>query len=98
MNTFEDFEDFENIIYNNTVLIQFYEEWCQKNKQDISEILGDEILYYKCNADLQDEIVEWCDVTDLPTFVCYKNGNRIFTLEGSNKNQLKKLIDEINNL
>ena len=94
-NTFADFDEFENTIYESTVLIEFYEEWCQKNKQDISDLLNPEILYYKCNVDEQEDIAEWCDITDLPTFICYRNGVQLFTLEGSNKHQLKKLLDNI---
>jgi thioredoxin-like negative regulator of GroEL len=92
-NTFTDFDDFENTIYGDKpVLIEFFEEWSQKHKElDIPEF----ILYYKCNVSEQDDIAEWCDITDLPTFICFQNGVELFALEGSNKVQLKKLIDNI---
>ena len=93
--TFENFENFETIVNENIVLIEFYEDWCPKNKQDITDIIDDKIMLYKCNVDEQEDIAEWCDITDLPTYICYENGVQLFTLEGTNKHQLKKLLDNV---
>lgn len=91
--TFTNFDDFETIIYNNLVLVEFVVDW--KEYSDISKLIPPQLLYYRCNVDEQEDIAEWCDINDIPTFICYDKGDILFSMDGDNKHHLKKFIDTI---
>jgi Thioredoxin domain-containing protein len=102
--TFDSFEDFENKIYTDKpVFIEFYTDWCRdrlKTASFIEDLELDEriigkIDVYRCNIDEQEDIAEYCDVTDLPSCVCFQNGTSLFTMEGLNKDKLKNHLYNI---
>ena len=91
MNTFKDFEDFETKIYSDIpILIQFYADWERWKMCDLPE----HIDVYKCNIDEQEDIAEYCDITDLPSTVCFRDGKCIFFMEGNNKVKLNGLLEK----
>lgn len=103
-NTFIDFEDFENKIYGDRpVFIEFYADWCPnctKNNHLIPDLSKEDniinnIDIYRCNIEEQEDIADYCDITDLPSYICFQNGVYLFTKEGLNKDTLKRLLNGV---
>ena len=72
-------ENFENTIYNGTVLVDFYADWCGpcKMQSPIIDEIADEYNEYKVgkvNVDDEDEIAEQFKIVSIPTLLVFKNG------------------------
>lgn len=87
------------------ILIDFYADFCGPCKQIapfFEQLSNSEISKYVCfvkvNVDEAGELAEQLGVSAMPTFLAYKNGNRIAELVGANKDKLTALIKEIASL
>jgi thioredoxin 1 len=79
--------DFENIIANKMVVIDFYAEWCQPCKvQDkyLVELSNDfpEVIFAKINVDDNRFLSKENRVLTLPTLLFFKEGKEVSRLTG----------------
>ena len=89
--------DFNNIINEDEVLIDFYTDWCGPCKM-IGEILEDVdfIKVVKVNADKFPSISMKLGIMSVPTLCFYKKGNLVLKEVGfKTLDELKKLYESI---
>jgi len=96
--------DMDSAIYSNTiVVIDFWAPWCAPCKLAISKIqnfekqLKDSVTFYKVNVDEEHELASELQIKSLPTFIIYKNGEKVKTVL-NNADLLKQALDELMNL
>ena len=91
-------KEFNEIINNGKVLVDFYAEWCGPCKMlsPIVDELADEISdvnFYKLNVDDSDEVVRKYNVMSIPTLLVFENGELKNTSIGfKSKEEVKKLL------
>jgi thioredoxin 1 len=90
--------EFDEVIKNGKVLVDFYAEWCGPCKmlgpvvEEVSEELKD-VSFYKLNVDESDEIVRRYSVMSIPTLLVFENGELNNTSVGfKNKEEVKELL------
>ena len=90
--------EFDEVIKNGKVLVDFYAEWCGPCKmlgpvvEEVSEELKD-VSFYKLNVDESDEIVRRYSVMSIPTLLVFENGELKNTSVGfKNKEEVKELL------
>ncbi|MEO6834090.1 MAG: thioredoxin [Chitinophagaceae bacterium] len=81
------------------VLVDFHATWCGPCKmmspilKEVKEELGDTITIIKIDVDKNPEIAQTFSVQGVPTFILFKNGNRLWRQSGAmSKAQLKKIV------
>ena len=100
---------FSNLLASSSVVVaDFYADWCGPCKQiaPIYEQLSaqlsrpNKITFTKINTDNQQELSRSYGVTAMPTFMIFKNAQRIESIQGADPRKLsaavKKLADEAN--
>ena len=90
--------EFDEVIKNGKVLVDFYAEWCGPCKmlgpvvEEVSEELKD-VCFYKLNVDESDEIVRRYSVMSIPTLLVFENGELKTTSVGfKNKEEVRELL------
>lgn len=79
------------------VMVDYFATWCPPCKAiapfyaDLSEEFKD-VLFLKVNVDSLVEVSKEQDITCMPTFKIYKNGNNLGKVEGASPGKLKELI------
>ena len=100
---------FSTLLASSSIVVaDFYADWCGPCKQiaPIYEQLSaqlsrpNKITFTKINTDNQQELVRSYGVTAMPTFMIFKNAQRIESIQGADPRKLsaavKKLADEAN--
>ena len=91
------YEDFQKIINGDKIAaIDFWATWCGPCKM-ISPLFEkfaadaptDQIAFYKVDVDEQEQISQEVGITAMPTFVFFKNGQKITQTVGANPQQLQ---------
>ena len=91
-------KEFNEIINNGKVLVDFYAEWCGPCKMlsPVVDELADEISdvnFYKLNVDDSDEVVRKYNVMSIPTLLVFENGELKNTSVGfKSKEEVKELL------
>ena len=73
--------EFESFIKGETVLIDFFAEWCMPCLmmapviEELSDKFKGKIKFGKVNVDDNGKIAQKLNVTSIPTFVLFKNGS-----------------------
>ncbi|MCM8771907.1 MAG: thioredoxin [Candidatus Omnitrophica bacterium] len=96
-------ENFEEIIKNNeNVIIDFWANWCMPCKimipvfEKLAEKYKNKIVFAKVNVDENPEIAEKYKIMSIPTFIFFKNGNKLQEIIGAmSENIFEKKILEI---
>lgn len=96
------YEDFQKIINGDKVAaIDFWATWCGPCKmisplfeKFASEAPSDQIAFYKVDVDEQEQISQEVGITAMPTFVFFKNGQKITQTVGANPQQLQVSISQ----
>ncbi|TRM66245.1 thioredoxin-like protein [Schizophyllum amplum] len=99
----ESYDEYKQIINSGkVVVIDFWATWCGPCKviSPIFEKLGlkDEyssIEYYKVDVDQQDQIAQEVGVRAMPTFLAFKNGEKIGSTVGANPSGLENLLKQV---
>ncbi|KAJ3478879.1 hypothetical protein NLI96_g9451 [Meripilus lineatus] len=87
----------EVIAKGNPVFIDFWATWCGPCRviSPIFEKLSDQFPnaeFYKVDVDEQPDISQEVGVRAMPTFIAFKNGEKLGDLVGANPNGLTTLI------
>lgn len=92
--------NFNEIIKNNVVLVDFFADWCGPCKmlspiiEELSNEMSD-VNFVKVNIDESNEIASSYGIMSIPTLILFKNGKMINKIVGfTSKEELKKFIIE----
>lgn len=99
-------EEFKALINTRTkAIVDFYGEWCPPCKRfaPTFEALSHKytgISFYKVNVDLPEivEIVETFDISSLPTFMIFNNGEKKGATRGANEMSVVALIESLRSM
>lgn len=93
-------KEFNDILINEYVLVDFYADWCGPCKM-ISRVVDDlsneidDVTFAKVNIDESSEIASMFNVMSIPTLILFKNGKVVGKRVGfQSKDELKKFIIE----
>ncbi len=96
----ETIEDLKKITRENKiVIVEVYATWCTPCR-DIAPFFYEmahankHVLSAKCNCDDAGEVVKFLEVTSIPMFFKFENGDRVATVYGPEKEQIRQLFHE----
>ena len=92
--------EFNNAIHHSFSVIDFYAKWCGPCKKIAPEFETiaksfPNVSFYKMDIDLLPEIADLYQVSNLPSFIAFENGDIFDSIVGSDVDKLKKLIIDL---
>ena len=96
------FEEFEEILSTETkpIIVDTWAPWCGPCKgiepffEKLSEQYGSKIRFVRMNMDTESVFAQRYMVSNLPTFVVFKNGEPDESLIGARRDKLKALVEK----
>lgn len=91
-------KEFNDVLKNDVVLVDFYANWCGPCKmlspivEDLSNEIND-VIFAKIDIDESNEIASMFGVMSIPTLILFKNGKIVNKSVGFlSKDELKRFI------
>jgi len=82
------------------VVVDFFATWCGPCKMiaplldKLSEEMAAEVVFLKVDVDENEDIAADNKVTVMPTFIMFKNKQKVDEFSGANETKLKELINK----
>ncbi|KZT62704.1 thioredoxin [Calocera cornea HHB12733] len=96
----ESYEEFKTLLNSNrTFVVDYWATWCGPCRR-ISPIFEElshkftDLEFYKVDVDEQEEISKESGITAMPTFILFKNGQKIDYVRGANPPALEALVSK----
>ena len=82
---------------NKLVVVDFYADWCGPcvgiaPKIEEMDKAMDDVDFLKVNVDTAEEVAQEYKISAMPTFILFKNGEKVDNLTGANAEKLKEKI------
>ncbi|XP_066298276.1 thioredoxin-like [Branchiostoma lanceolatum] len=92
--------EFDALVADNKdklIVVDFTASWCGPCKMigPVFEKLAEEhsdVIFVKVDVDANDETAGACGISAMPTFQCYKNGQKVEEMCGASKEKLEALV------
>uniref|UniRef100_UPI00398F72B9 thioredoxin-like n=1 Tax=Pristiophorus japonicus TaxID=55135 RepID=UPI00398F72B9 len=99
----ENQKDFEMLLKEagcKLVVIDFSATWCGPCKGIHPRFLelaekNPNVIFCEVDVDDATDIAENCEITCMPTFHFYKNGEKVFAFSGANRTTLEEKVQEL---
>lgn len=98
----ESVQQFEELLKNKKVVLDFYADWCGPCRmlspiiEELAEQYGEEVSIAKLNVDLVGEVAQKFGVYSIPTVIFFKDGEVKETLVGYRpKAHFEKIINQL---
>lgn len=94
----ESYTEFQQIINSGDVVVfDFFATWCPPCKAispDFERLAGQNtsVKFYKVNVDNQEQVSEEVSIRAMPTFMVFKDGNKVKELVGAELKALENLV------
>ncbi|XP_042367900.1 thioredoxin isoform X2 [Plectropomus leopardus] len=87
---------------SNLVVVDFTATWCGPCKQ-ISPVFeslsglpeNKNVVFLKVDVDEAEDVSTDCGIQCMPTFIFFKNGEKVFEFSGANKDTLTAKVEEL---
>lgn len=90
-------EDFEELVREGTVLVDFYAEWCGPCKMMGSILETMDINIVKVNTDEHPELARNFGIMNIPTLVLFKDGSNAGKLIGlQSREDIENFVNQTN--
>jgi len=99
LETKEEFDAFLKDAGSTLVVVDFFAEWCGPCKKikptfvRFAEEFAGKAFFAKVDVDDNGETAEAEEISAMPTFKLYKNGEKVTDLTGADEKKLKALIE-----
>lgn len=91
-------ENFEELVSEGTVLVDFYADWCGPCKMMGTVLETMDLNILKVNTDEHQELALKNGIQSIPTLILYKNGNRVGKLIGlQSREDIEEFVNKANN-
>merc|ERR1711973_644548 len=92
--------DFETLKKNENklIVVDFFADWCGPCKAIAPQIsewekeYGD-VVFVKVNVDTAEDLAAEQEISAMPTFLFFKNGEKVAVVVGANKEKIKAAIE-----
>ncbi|ODV84760.1 hypothetical protein CANARDRAFT_200428 [[Candida] arabinofermentans NRRL YB-2248] len=97
VSSYPDFK--EKVLKDKFALVDFYATWCAPCKaisplvEKFSEQYANDVKFYKVDVDNSGDTPAVYGVTAMPTFLLFKNGEKVFSIVGANPQGIKQVLD-----
>lgn len=103
MQVIKDLEEFQKILKENgskLILVDFYATWCGPCKM-IAPVLEElskkhlNVVFCKVDVDEAEDVAQNYEISAMPTFLFFKNGEKIKEVVGANRDEIKKQLEAL---
>lgn len=96
----DEFKKFMQDHKENLIVVDFFATWCGPCKQIAPKVEAfaksmNDVAFAKVDVDENEELAQQYEVTAMPTFLFFKNGQKVDSFMGANAKQLEDKIQKL---